>query len=138
MKMWILRYRKNMEQLFLRCRKNFISTFYVNVMTLIQSTSDYNVDCVDVSQRINVKLCTIMVNYLAHLLTKFHDFTWENGDVNRVQSWRNVAGDCFSLRRRSREYLLEKCHIDFLRCRKIWEKDFYGTGKIEKVIFPVP
>ena len=64
-----------MEQLFLRCRKNVISTFYVYAVTSIQSTSDKNVDCVDVSQRINVKLRTIMVNYLAHLLTKFHDFT---------------------------------------------------------------
>ena len=100
--------------------------------------SDKNVDCVNVSQRINVKLLTIIVNHLVDLLTKFHDFTWENDDVNLVQSWRDVAGDRFSLRSRSREYLLVKCHIDFLRYRKIWQRDFYGTGKIEKRNFTVP
>ena len=35
--------------------------FYVYAVTSIQSTSDENVDCVDVSQRINVKLRTIIV-----------------------------------------------------------------------------
>ena len=64
-----------MEKLFLRCRKNVLSIFYVYDVTSIQSTSDKNVDCVNVSQHINVKLRTIIVNYLEHLLTKFHDFT---------------------------------------------------------------